>query len=122
MKLRPAIPDAVLTKLRKICLSLDGVTEENAWVGVRFVVKKRNFAHVLTVFEGHPPAYAKAARAEGPLVMLTFRAVEPPQAPYFPCVWGTTWGTKVVGVVIDAKTDWKEVRAFITESHRLLHG
>lgn len=120
MKLRPAIPATVLQKLRKICLSLDGVTEEDAWIGTRFTVKKRNFAHVLTVFEGHPPTYAKAARADGPLVMVTFRAVEPPRAPYFPCAWGTTWGTKVVGVVIDAKTDWKALRALIVESHRLM--
>lgn len=122
MRLRPAIPDGVLKRLRKICLALDGAAEEAAWLGVRFVVRKRNFAHVLTVFEGHPPAYARAAGHDGPLAMLTFRAIEPPTAPFFPCAWGTTWGTKVVGVVLNAETDWKRVGALVTESHRLLAG
>lgn len=122
MRLRPAIPDGVLKRLRKICLALDGAAEEAAWLGVRFVVRKRNFAHVLTVFEGHPPAYARAAGHDGPLVMLTFRALESPTAPFFPCAWGATWGTKVVGVVLNAETDWKRVGALVTESHRLLAG
>lgn len=120
MKLRPAIPASVLKKLRTICLGLDGTEEENAWVGVRFVVRKRNFAHVLTVFEGHPPAYARVVENDGPLVMLTFRSLTPPEPPYFVCPWGMKWGAQVIGVVIDAKTDWKRLRALLIESHRLL--
>ena len=45
--------------------------------GVRWCIRKKNFAHVLVVDGGWPPAYARAVGAPGPLCALTFRTPEP---------------------------------------------
>ena len=42
----PASPPRILARVRKICLALPDVVEEQAWVGVRWTIRKRNFAHV----------------------------------------------------------------------------
>ena len=122
-----AAPPRILARLRAMCLRLPGVSEEAAWVGTRWVVRKRNFAHVVRIVDGKPPAYAKAAGADGPLVVLTFRttdlmrdALRDAGARFFVPVWGTQWGTKVVGVKLDGKIDWAEIEALVGESHRLL--
>ena len=122
-----AVPSSVLAKLRAICLALPGVSEEAAWVGTRWVVGKRNFAHVVRIDEGWPPAYAKAAGSDGPLVVLTFRtsdmlrdALRDAGPRFFVPVWGTRWGTKVVGIKLDRNTNWKEVKMLIEESYSLL--
>lgn len=116
------VPAAILAKLRHICLKLPGVVEQPAWVGTRWVVRKRNFAHVVVIYGGKPRAYARAAGSDGPLVVLTVRTVDPSKKrlPYFHAPWGTKWGAQVLGVVLEPKTDWKKVRALIVESHRLL--
>jgi hypothetical protein len=119
------IPARVLTKLRSICLAMPGAYEEAAWVGTRWMVQKRNFAHVVEILDGHPPAYARAAGSDG--VVLTFRVDEDMSdtlrtagPPFFHCVWGTKWGTKVIGMHLGPKVDWDEVRLLVEESHRLL--
>lgn len=118
------VPTEVLRRLRKVCLALPGVTEEPAWEGIRWVVAKQNFAHVLTIFGGKPAAYARAAKHEGPVVVLTVRSAKAEEAksgpPYFRAPWGTKWGAQVLGLTLGSKTDWKKVRALVVESHRLL--
>ncbi len=122
-----AVPVSILAKLRAICLKLPGASEEAAWVGTRWVVRKRNFAHVVRIDGGWPRAYAKAAGSDGPLVVLTFRAsdilrdaLRDAGPRFFVPLWGTRWGTKVVGIKLERKIDWKEVQTLIVESHRLL--
>jgi len=121
------IPSATLRKLRDICLKLPGAYEERAWVGIRFMVRKRNFAHLVKIEAGRPPAYARAAGSDGPLLVVTFRATPSlrdilrdagPQ--FFVPAWGTLWGTKVVGLKLSAATDYRELAHLLTESHRLL--
>ena len=118
----PAVPLAVLTRLRTICLELPETHEEQAWVGTRWMIRKKNFAHVLVIASGWPPAYARAAESDGPITVLTFRsgarleASRFSRAPYFKPVW---W-PDIAGVVIDAGTDWDEVADLITGSYRLL--
>jgi hypothetical protein len=58
--MRSGVAPEVLVRIRLVCLDLPEVTEEIAWTGVRWCVGKKNFAHVLTIAEGWPPAYAKA--------------------------------------------------------------
>lgn len=125
--LKPVVPATTLARLRKICLALPGAYEEQAWVGTRWMVRARNFAHVLTIANGRPPAYAKAAGSDGPLLVLTFRAdpaladVLRDSAPrFFFAPWGTQWGTNVIGYRLQGRVDWKEVTTLLTESHRLL--
>jgi hypothetical protein len=33
--------------------------------------------------------------------------------------WGTTWKTRVVGLVLDARTDWAQVTELLGEAHHL---
>ncbi len=122
---RAEVPDKVLAKLRAICLTLPEAYEETAWVGTRWMVRKRNFAHVLAIRDRWPPAYARAAGADG--VVLTFRvsaldygAFDGADPRFFPCEWGTLWGTKVVGLKLGRSIAWGEVEALVVESYRLL--
>lgn len=120
-------PASILARLRAICLGLPEAYEEAAWAGTRWMVRKRNFAHVLTIDGGWPPVYARAAGSDGPLTVLTFRAsgllydaLRTAGPPFFHAAWGTQWGTKVIGLAIGKGVDWKEVAALLTESYRLL--
>ena len=122
-----AVSASILAKLRTICLKLPGAYEEAAWVGTRWMVRKRNFAHVVRIDRGWPPAYAKAAQSDGPLVVVTFRtsdilrdALRDAGERFFVPAWGTRWGTKVVGIKLGREVDWKEIATLIAESHRLL--
>jgi hypothetical protein len=63
----PEVPREIVARLRSICLDLPEASEEPAWVGTRWSVRKNNFAHVLMIDAGWPPAYAKAAGASGPI-------------------------------------------------------
>ncbi|HKU40865.1 MAG TPA: MmcQ/YjbR family DNA-binding protein [Polyangiales bacterium] len=122
-----AVPQRLLAKLRRICLAFPDAYEEEAWVGTRWMIRKRNFAHVLRIERGWPPAYASAADSDGPLNVLTFRTsaslrdVLRDAAPrFFHAPWGTRWGTKVMGLKLDASVDWGEVELLLGESYRLL--
>jgi hypothetical protein len=108
-------------------MALPGAYEEQAWVGTRWMVRKRTFAHVLAIEGGKPRAYARAAGTEGPATVLTFRAgaeladgLRTAGAPYFFAEWGTRWGAQVIGMRIGKSVDWDEVAVLLTESHRLL--
>jgi hypothetical protein len=121
------IPTSILAKLRAICLRLPKAYEENAWVGTRWMVQKKNFAHVVAIDGGRPPAYARAAASDGPLVVLTFRtdglaygAFRDADARFFQAEWGTRWGTKVVGMKLTGRIVWRDVEALVVESYRLL--
>ena len=71
------VPPEILERLRSVCLGLPETHEEQAWVGVRRRIRTRTFAHVLTVDEGRPPAYARAAGPDGPITVMTFRSAGP---------------------------------------------
>lgn len=46
---RPEVAKTILTRLRKACLVLPEVREEQAWVGTRWCIRKETFAHVLMI-------------------------------------------------------------------------
>lgn len=106
------VPDDFEVRLREYCLALPDAYEERAWVGTRWMVRKRTFAHVLGVEVD-----------SGPLVVLSFRStgdelevLRTTGHPFF--VLG--WGRDAIGMVLDADTDWDEVRELITESYCVL--
>ena len=118
-----AIPIPVLNRLRLVCSDLPEASEEVAWVGIRWVVAKKNFAHVLMIDAGHPPAYAKAAGSDGPLCVLTFRGPRPAMdAPRFrrPPFFRPPWFADIFGLAIDEATDWDEVENLLVQSYCLL--
>lgn len=117
------VPARVLAELRARCLALPGVKEETAWVGTRWVVAGRTFAHVLVVADGWPPAYARASGTDGPATVLTFRLTGPDRdalraagPPWF----GPPWHPDAVGLVLGDEVDWDEVGELVADSHRLL--
>lgn len=123
MSERPEVPPDIVAKLAAICLGLPEVTQEAAWTGVRWMVAKKNFAHVVHIENGWPPAYAEAARTGGPADVVTFRLPlaqlalpRYARAPFFKPVWFAD----IVGMVIDAQTDWDEVAEFLTASYAML--
>ena len=92
-------------------------------MGVRWRIRKRTFAHVLTVDPDHQMAYARAAATDEPICVLTFRSPGDEIAglvtrgdPFFK----PDWGADVVGVVLDGGIDWDEVAELLTETYRVL--
>ncbi|MGC4892936.1 MmcQ/YjbR family DNA-binding protein [Micromonospora sp. DT31] len=117
------VPPAYLDRLRPLCRALPETHEEPAWVGIRWRVRGRTFAHVYTVGPGHPAAGARATATGEPVCVLTFRSPGDEIAgllaagpPFFP----PGWGTDVVGLALDATTDWTEVAELLTESYCML--
>ena len=117
------VPAAVLEALRATCLALPEAVEETAWVGVRWRVRGRTFAHVLVVDDGWPPAYARAAATPGPAVVLMFRS-SPPELDVLramgPPFFGPPWRADEVGMLVGPAPDWDEVAELVTESYCVL--
>jgi hypothetical protein len=123
MATRAEPPRDILEKLRLTCLDLPEAYEETAWVGTRWLVRKKNFAHVLMLEASWPPAYARAVGAAGPLCLLTFRLPEALLAsdrftrpPFF----RPPWFKNIVGVVLSADSDWIELSELLVQSYGVL--
>ena len=106
------VPDAVVARLRDVCLALPDAYEEKAWAGWRWMVRRKTFAHVLGIeFTDEPGASVE--------VVLTFRAAGEElemlrhAGPPFRVLG---WGRDALGVSIDGDTDWDEVAELVTES------
>lgn len=117
---RPDAPPEIVARLRSVCLALPEAVEERAWAGTRWCVRKKNFAHVLMIAAGWPPAYAKAAASDGPVCVMTFRSPLPELdafaytgSPFF----RPGWWPDIVGMVLDDRTDWDAVAGLVTESY-----
>ncbi len=113
------MPDDVLARLRAVCGGLPEVVEEPAWVGIRWRIRTRTFAHVLVVADGRPAAHARALGHAGPACVLTFRSggeelsvLEHAGPPFFSPVWFED----IVGLELGDDTDWDEVAELCTES------
>lgn len=119
------MPIELVERLRSTCLALPDVYEEPAWVGTRWKIRKRTFAHVLRIEDGWPPAYARAAGVDGPADVLTFRSAGAERAslagvghPFFLAPW---W-PDAAGMVLEPGCDWDEVAELLAESYFLRGG
>ncbi|KAB1932025.1 MmcQ/YjbR family DNA-binding protein [Micromonospora sp. ALFpr18c] len=113
----------VLDRLRPVCLGLPETYEEPAWVGTRWRIRKRTFAHVLTVDPARQPAHARAAALDRPSCLLIFRSPPDEIAGLLGCgypFYKPEWGPNVMGMVLDDDTDWGEVGELLTESYCVL--
>jgi hypothetical protein len=104
------VPEHVVARLRSLCGGLPETTENPAWAGTQWRIRKRTFAHVLAV-----------DFADGPVNVLTFRAPGPELDalrhaghPFF----RPAWGVDAVGMVLDDGFDWNEVTELVVESYR----
>ena len=109
------VPPEILRRLRPICLGLPEAYEEPAWVGVRWRIRQRTFAHVCT----RDPDELHTR----PLVVMTFRAPDDEVAAFAsggPPFFRAGWGGNVVGLTFSRRTDWVEVGELLTESYRIM--
>lgn len=103
----------VLRLLRDRCLALPEAWDEPAWTGHRFLVRKRNFAHVFSMCDAEDR-------------VSTVVAVRSPDEERDALVAGghpffhLGWGRDAIGMVIDDDTDWDEVTEVVTESYCVL--
>lgn len=118
----PDVPDDVLDRLRALCMALPGVYEEQAWVGTRWLVRKKTFAHVLGINDEYPPAYSREAPLVGEATVLTFRS----DGDELAALIGTghpfykpRWHPQIVGMFIEQDADWGEIAELLTESYCL---
>lgn len=113
-------PPGLTARVRDVCLRLPETYEEQAWVGRRWRVRGKTFAHIVTVEKGWPPAYARVAGTDGPVCLLMFRSSGPELDalrntghPFYAPVWR---GDEV-GLALDDEPDWQEVAELVTESY-----
>jgi hypothetical protein len=117
------VPADFVAAVRTICTALPDVVEEYAWTGIRWCVRKKNFAHLVFIADGWPPAYARAAGSDGPLTVLTFRSPHAARdAPTFRShpFFKPVWFPDIVGMAIDSDTDWRDVDELIADSYCML--
>jgi hypothetical protein len=100
------VPRRLLELVRSACAGLPEVVEEPAWVGTRWQVRSRTFAHLVPVADGWPTAYARAARTDGPAVALMFRSA-PPDLDALrrtgPPFFAPPWRADEVGLLLPAR-------------------
>ena len=106
------MPDKVLSSVRAVCLRLPEAYEEPAWAGIRWRIRKRTFAHVLSVDELAGLVTVMSFRAGVSELEVLHRTGHP--------LFRPSAGRGVVGLVIDDTTDWHEVRELLIDSYRLL--
>ena len=105
-------PAEITTELRAVCLGLPEAYEEPAWVGIRWRIRKRTFAHVIGVDDGRREFTVMTFRSSGAELDVLRSAGHPFFRP--------GWGTNVVGMVLEDDVDWAEVAELLTESYCVL--
>lgn len=108
-------------RVGEVATALPETLEQDAWVGVRWRIRTRTFAHVLPIRDGRPQGSAELAGVREPAVVLTFHAPVEEAAlfahlgpPWFKPPWSRT----VAGLVLGEATDWAEVAELVTDSYR----
>lgn len=105
---RPEVPDDLVDRLREIFDALPECEEERAWTGTCWRVGKATVAHV---FGGEDGLFRITFRAD-PAEVLAFENMG---EPYF----RVSWGENVVGMLLDDRTDWDELRELLPDSYRI---
>ncbi len=116
-------PPATVRRMRQVGLALPDAYEEEAWTGVRWMGRRRTFAHLLTVEGQTTSAHVRASMAAGLTTLVTFRSqgeeLEMLRSSGHPFFYAG-WGRDVLGMVLDDETDWDEVAELMTESFCVL--
>lgn len=127
MKERAEVPRHIVAKLDALCRDLPETRMEVAWTGVRWRVRTKTFAHVLMIHDGWPPVYARAAkdvvRPSSPTCVMTFRSrgrTFEPAAFARPPFFHMLWPPDIVGLRLDGRTNWGEVRELVAVSFAVL--
>jgi hypothetical protein len=114
---------ALVSRVAAICLALPESHEQDAWIGVRWRIRQRTFAHLAHVDPRRGSVFGLAARLRRPADVLTFRsagaeleALVRSGLPFYK----PDWSPHVVGMVLDEHTGWDEVRELMTDSYCLM--
>ena len=114
------VPAEILDRLRPICQGLPETYEEPAWIGVRWRIRKRTFAHVYTPDPERYPVYAGHLIDGEPPTVMTFRVpagellgLTGAGFPFF----RADWGHNVAGAFLGEHTDWTEIAELLTDSY-----
>jgi hypothetical protein len=116
------VEPVILDELRLICGGLPETYEQPAWIGVRWRIRARSFAHVYTVDPARHEAYARAVSRDTPACVMQFRS---PADEFQGLIGGgfpfyrAGWGSNVVCMVLGDHVDWTEVAELLTESYCL---
>jgi hypothetical protein len=113
---RPALQKkstAPLARLRKVCLALPEATEKEAWGEPTFRVRDKIFAMFATDHhhDGNIAVWCKAAMGMQEILI----DADPERFFRPPYVGPKGW----IGIRLDGKVDWEEVRALLGESWRM---
>lgn len=106
------IEPETLEHLRRVCLRLPEAYEEPGRPGVGWRIRKRSFAHVVSLDGPRGQVTVMIFRAEGTELEMLRRAGHPFFRPRS--------GRDGVGIVLDGSTDWEEVEELITDSFCLV--
>ncbi|CAN5427846.1 hypothetical protein BH10ACT3_BH10ACT3_16170 [soil metagenome] len=124
MAVQTPVPIEIVEQVRSICLAFPDAYEEPAWVGTRWRIRTRTFAHVLTIDQGRPEGYARVVGLVGPVVVLMFRSADPELGvlrdtghPFFAPPWRPDEVGLIVGDLTRAEADWAEIGELLTESY-----
>jgi predicted DNA-binding protein (MmcQ/YjbR family) len=127
MKERADVPKHIVAKIDALCRELPETRMEVAWTGVRWRVRSKTFAHVLMIHDGWPPVYARAAkdvaRPSSATCVMTFRSrgrTFEPAAFARPPFFRMLWPPDIVGLRLDGRTNWREVRDLVAVSYAVL--
>jgi hypothetical protein len=106
---------------RAVCLALPDAYEEEAWVGTRWMVRRRTFAHLFEIVDGYPPAFSAAAGTRGPATVLVVRSQELELAAVLAGAdsFGPLWNRGDVGIRLDLRDEREELAELVAESYRL---
>ncbi|SBT39143.1 MmcQ/YjbR family DNA-binding protein [Micromonospora auratinigra] len=114
------VPPEILDRLRPICRRLPESYEEPAWIGVRWRIRRRTFAHVYSPDPARHPVHARRTVDGGPPTLMTFRVpgddllgLTAEGFPYF----RADWGHDVACAVLGTHTDWTEIAELVTDSY-----
>ena len=106
------VPEAIVRHVRAACAHLPEAYEEQAFAGVRWRIRGRTLAHVITIDDGRELAtvvWLHAAREE----LAALLAIGEPFSP--------GWDDGLVTMALrEDGTDWSEVKELVTDSYRLL--
>ena len=110
-------------RVRRICVRLPEVVEQDAWVGQRWRIRTKTFAHVFTLDPGDDSLLMPPGCRDAGATALSFRAsddelfaLEQAGPPF----WRTRWGRNAMGLVLGSDTDWDEVAELLTDSYRVM--
>ena len=106
---RPEVPRELAARVHLIVSALPETYQEDAWVGVRWRVGGATVAHL---FGGEDQLFRLTLRGQ-PSDVAAFENLG---EPYF----RAGWGTNVIGMIIDADTDWDEVAELLIESYCIM--